>query len=366
LKEPSVSDTVEHATDRTCGRANPLRVLSVIPGGNGSASMIFAKRQAQSLVMEEIENRNFFLASRTAPWWLWLEILRFRRKIQEFQPHVVHAHFGTMTALFCAVATRLPLVITFRGSDLNPCPSMSWMRSFVGRLFSHLAAIRARHIICVSLQLRRRLWWRRNQISVIPTGVDTDVFQPLPRNAARRELGWSVDDSIVLFNAGQTPAVKRLDLAEAAVAAARRKAPAVRLVVLNGSTDPRLLPLMMNAADCLLLTSDWEGSPTVVQEALACNLPIVTVDVGDVRQRLHGVEASAIVPRNTVALAQAIVAMVTPSQRSNGRAFTGEISLRAIAPRVVDIYRTVLQWPTLPARTGQRTASAVGYISRAA
>jgi glycosyltransferase involved in cell wall biosynthesis len=328
--------------------------------------MIFAKRQIQSMVGELVENRDFFLASRTSPWKLWQEAQRFHHDLLEFQPQVVHAHFGTMTALFCAVVTRLPLVITFRGSDLNPCPSMHWLRSMMGRMFSHLAATRAQHVICVSLQLRRRLWWRRRQISVIPTGVDTDIFRPQQRDAARRELGWTPEDAIVLFNAGQTPAVKRLDLAETALEAARREVPAIRLVVLNGSTDPGLLPLMMSAADCLLLTSDWEGSPTVVQEAMACNLPIVTVDVGDVRQRLRGVEASAIVSRDAAALGRALVAMIAPPRRSNGHAFTDEISLRAIAPRVVDVYQAVLQWPSLPVRTGQRATSAVGTVSRAA
>jgi glycosyltransferase involved in cell wall biosynthesis len=343
-----------------------MRVLSVIPGGNHSASMIFARRQTQSLVLAEIDNRNFLLASRTSPWRLWQEILRFRREIRHFKPHMVHAHFGTMTALFCAVATRLPLVVTYRGSDLNPCPSMNWLHSFLARLFSHLAAVRARHIICVSLQLRQRLWWRHNKISVIPTGVDTNVFQPHPRYEERQKLGWSASDSIVLFNAGQTPAVKRLDLAQAAVAIARRTLPAIRMVVLDGSTDPQLLPRMMNAADCLLLTSDWEGSPTVVQEAMACNLPVVTVDVGDVRQRLRHVEPSAIVARSAVALGHAMVAMLTPSKRSNGRKFTQELSLAVIARQLVNIYRTVLHRPMVSTWSAAPTVKQAEELQQAA
>jgi teichuronic acid biosynthesis glycosyltransferase TuaC len=344
-QELSVRKLREHAQHHHSAVTKSLRVLSVIPGGESAASMIFAKRQTQSLVNEGIQNRNFFLASRTAPWTLCREMLRLRREIRNFQPHLVHAHFGTMTALVCAVATRLPLVITFRGSDLNPAPSMHWLRSSLCRLFSHLAAARARYVICVSTQLRQRLWWRHRRICVIPTGVDTQIFRPHPRDIARRELGWNAEDSIVLFNAGQTPAVKRLDLAEAAVDIARWLEPTIRLVVLNGSAEPGLLPLMMSAADCLLLTSDWEGSPTVVQEALACNLPVVSVNVGDVRDRLHEIQPSAIVPRNATALGKAIATMVRPPRRSNGREFTAEISLAAIAPKLIQIYRTVLGWP---------------------
>src|SRR5208283_5191925 len=91
---------------------------------------------------------------------------------------------------------------------------------FTGRLLSQITALRARRIICVSSQLAGRLWWRRKLVSVIASGVDTCQFRPRPRDAARRELGWTEDGYVVLFNAAG-PRVKRLDLAEAAVQAAR-------------------------------------------------------------------------------------------------------------------------------------------------
>jgi teichuronic acid biosynthesis glycosyltransferase TuaC len=340
---------------------NPLRVVSVIPSGKRSASMIFARRQTHSLATAGMVNLDFYLATRTSPWGLWQEFRRFRKAIREFQPQLVHAHFGTVTALFCAVATRLPLVITFRGSDLNPCPSMKWAHGFLCRLFSHLAAIRARHIICVSTQLRKRLWWRRNRIDVIPTGVDTNAFRPSPRNFARRDLGWNVDDSVVLFNAGQTPAVKRLDLAEAAVKVSQNQNSKIRMVVLDGSTEPALLPVMMSAADCLLLTSDWEGSPTVVQEAMATNLPVVTVDVGDVRERLVRVQPSAIVTRSAAAIGKAIVTIVSPPQRSNGRDSADELSLTKLAQQIVCIYRSVLGHSSQSSNSTERERSFVEH-----
>ena len=68
----------------------------------------------------------------------------------------------------------------------------------------------------------------------------------------------------------------------------------VRLVELDGKQPPDLMPTMMNAADCLILTSDHEGSPNVVKEAIACGLPVVTRDVGDVRQRLANVRPSTV------------------------------------------------------------------------
>jgi glycosyltransferase involved in cell wall biosynthesis len=264
--------------------------------------------------------------------------------VAKLRPTVIHAHFGTMTALFSAVAAgSLPLVITYRGSDLNRSPpSYRWqakVRAALGRLFSQLAALRAQRIVCVSRQLRNRLWWRRGLVTILPTGVDPEVFRPEPRALARRRLGWSDAERVVLFNAGYDASVKRLDLAKAAVECARRDLTAVRLEILDGSVRPALIPDLMNAADCLLLTSVSEGSPTVVQEALACDLPVVSVEVGDVTERLRGVRDSTVSACDAAALGRALVKMLEPPRRSNGRSKIAEFSSRRIAADLTEIYR---------------------------
>jgi teichuronic acid biosynthesis glycosyltransferase TuaC len=98
----------------------------------------------------------------------------------------------------------------------------------------------------------------------------------------------------------------------------------------------------MNAADCLLVTSKTEGSPTVVQEAMACNLPVVTVDVGDVRERLAGVSNCAVVSRCPLALGVALADVLRSPQRSDGRAHAAALGLDAIAARLTDFYRAML------------------------
>src|SRR5262249_47432735 len=160
------------------------------------------------------------------------EFLRFRRVLAKTRPGVVHAHFGTVTAMFVALsAGRIPMVVTYRGSDLNASPSARGTRSFVGRVLSQVAALRATRMVCVSRQLRERLWWRRSLVSVLPSGVDTRSFHPMHRNAARSALGWPTQERIVLFNAGHDPRNKRLDLARDAVAIAARMLGSIRLEV---------------------------------------------------------------------------------------------------------------------------------------
>jgi glycosyltransferase involved in cell wall biosynthesis len=291
--------------------------------------------------MQGVDVHAFFLRSRTSPLILVREWLRVRQDIVRVRPSIVHAHFGSVTAMFAALsAGRIPLVVTYRGGDLNPAGGAlrQRVRSWLARMMSQAAALRAARIVCVSRQLRDRLWWRRSRAVILPSGVDPAMFFPEPRVRVRRRLGWPEDQPVALFNAGHDPQVKRFDLALQAVDAARRRVPGLRLEVMDGRVEPSEVPARMNAADCLLVTSDSEGSPTVVQEALACGLPIVSVEVGDVVERLTGVEHTRVVERGANALGEALAEFASEPRRTNGRSKIGEFATPVIAARLRLLY----------------------------
>jgi glycosyltransferase involved in cell wall biosynthesis len=305
--------------------------------------MIFVKRQVAALCHVGVAVIPFYLASRTSPLVLIREWRRLRTTIRHFRPDIMHAHFGTMTAFFCSLSARLPLVITYRGSDLNPSASTPRLRAGLGKLLSQLAALRACRIICVSEQLKQRLLWCKRRVTVIPSGVDLSLFYPRPKEAARHELGWRAAERVVLFNAGKFPQVKRLDLAKQAIEAAGALCGNIRFEVLDGSSDSRAIPTLMNAADCLLVTSDWEGSPNIVKEALACNLPVVSVDVGDVRERLAAVRPSRIVGRDPKEIGEALAEVLVRGERSNGFLAVQALSQDKVALAVSSVYQDALR-----------------------
>jgi glycosyltransferase involved in cell wall biosynthesis len=319
-----------------------MRILFVVPGDPTDlpgTNMIFVRRQAESLQREGLEVNSFYLRSRTSLRVLVQEFARFKTELKRMNPAVVHAHYGTMTALFAALgAGRRPLVITYRGSDLNGSRRVSRLRSALGRWMSQAAALRAERIVCVSRGLQQCLWWRRDRVTVLPSGVDAELFRPEARSEARARLGWPHSDRVVLFNAGRDPRTKRLDLALEAVELARETFPALRLEILRGQTGPDQVPTWMNASDCLLVTSDHEGSPTVVQEALACGLPVVSVEVGDIAERLEHVTHTRVVARDAHALAAALVELIREPLRTNGPESARAISLGRIAERLRDLY----------------------------
>ena len=104
-----------------------------------------------------------------------------------------------------------------------------------------------------------------------------------------------------------------------------------------------MIPFYLNASDCLLLCSDSEGSPTMVKEALACNVPVVGVDVGDVKERLQGVKRSVIADKNPTSLAAAISGILNSGENSNGRARLMDDGLteEAVAGKLIEIYKSV-------------------------
>jgi glycosyltransferase involved in cell wall biosynthesis len=337
-----------------------LRVLFVVPGVLVGAHLVFVRREAEALRALGHEVEVFGFDNRSyRPWHYARQVLALRAAVRRAAPDLVHAQFGKFNALAAACAGGAPLVITFRGTDINRNTRYSSLRALVGVEASQLAARAACGIVCVSREILSKVRAARARAAIVlPTGVDLVTFVPGERMAARRALGFGAHERIVLFNAGKNPAVKDPELAAAAVEEARRRVGEVRFVVLDGTARPDDIPLYMNAADVLLVTSKTEGSPTVVQEAMACNLPVVSVDVGDVRERLQGVAACTVVEgRDAAALGAALAALLHAPRRSDGRIHAAELDVRTIARRLVEFYRSILQEPAYASRGRARRRS---------
>jgi glycosyltransferase involved in cell wall biosynthesis len=179
----------------------------------------------------------------------------------------------------------------------------------------------------------------------------------MPKAECRIALGLAQEAPLVLF-AGIRRPEKRFDLVEAAVARLRATRPDVQLVVAEREPHERM-PLYMNACDVLILASEAEGSPMVIKEAMACNLPIVSVDVGDVAEIIpfsgtfRGTTPGGTSPiggcflaeRNPASLAAFLGEALDFGRRTDGRAviLAGRdglpLSLEAVAERIEAIYR---------------------------
>lgn len=239
---------------------------------------------------------------------------------------LVHAHYG-LTAPMALAQLRKPVVLSLWGSDVHG----------PAKPISQACAPLCDEVVVMSEKMRTDLG---RDCVVLPDGVDLEQFRPYSQSRAREVVGWSDDEYHVLFPYSPTREVKNYPRARRVVdtVAGQIDRP-VRLQTVYG-VDHDDVPTYMNAADALLLTSEKEGSPNSVKEALACNVPVVALDVGDVRERLTGVDPSVVATSDTE-LIDGLTDVLERGERSNGREAAQEVSIEGTADRMLDIYERV-------------------------
>lgn len=322
-----------------------LRVLMVTsewpaPGFAGTTN--FIKQQAEFLQAAGVDVEVFVFRGSRNPYNYAAAWARLRPRLTPDRYDLIHAQFGQSGLL--ALPKRLPLVVTFRGSDLlGIVADRNGRYTVVGRVLQQASRFVARHadaVILVSDHMRRSIKTTA-PVHIIPSGLDLDLFQPTPRDEARRKLGMDPNERLVLFVGREHQARKRYGLAKQAVEILTERMPA-RLVVGWGVPHEKI-PLYMSASDVLIVTSMHEGSPNVVKEALACDLPVVSVAVGDVPERLQGVEGCELTADDRPeTIAAALERVLQRGERIDGRAAIQHLDERLLTERVIEIYRSVL------------------------
>lgn len=236
---------------------------------------------------------------------------------------LVHASYG-LTAPPAVVQPSTPSIVSFWGSDL--------MGTF-GPV-SKLSARSADEVVVMSTEMAEQLG---RPCSIIPHGIDTDRFSPMDPEEAREAVGWDREAHHVLFPYSPDRGIKNYERAERVVQAAdRRLEDPIALQTISGVPHEEM-PNYVNAASALLLTSDREGSPNSVKEALACNTPVVSTDVGDVAERVRDVEPS-VVGRSDPELVDGLVEVLEAGERSNGRVMVDDIDLETQVERLHGVY----------------------------
>jgi teichuronic acid biosynthesis glycosyltransferase TuaC len=277
-----------------------------------------------------------------------------RTRLRSAPYDIVHVQFGWSALL--VGRTRVPMVITFHGSDLEGVVGPGGTYTFTGRILARVgraAARRARAVIVVSQRLARRLP-PETRYHVIPMGVNLEVFTPASQREARGELGLPADRRLVLFGGSPDRPEKRYALAQDAVAQLPAGAGA-ELVVVRGVPHP-LVSRYMSACDVLLVTSRHEGAGTMAKEALACNLPVVSVDVGDIGELIGHLDGCVLCADDRPAtIARALETVLSRTDAFEGRDTARAYEDRVLAAHVKGVYEHVLAGTSKgPAEAGPR------------
>ena len=255
-----------------------------------------------------------------------------KQKIKEFRPDVVHAHYG-LSGLFANLQRRVPVVTTYHGSDINDKKVLPFSKAsmrlsewnvFVSRKTLEIARPKKKYIL-------------------LPCGIDMSDLQLTEKAEARRKMNLQVDRKYILFAGAFDIEVKNAPLAKEAVACIQEGQ--AELLELKGYTREEVT-LLMCAVDAFLLTSQTEGSPQVIKEAMACGCPIVSVDVGDVKERVEGMEGCFVSDsRDPRDLANQLGKAFAFAGRTNGRKkiVADGLDNQQVAKRLVEIYERVLR-----------------------
>ncbi len=258
-------------------------------------------------------------------------VKHLKLKLQSNNYDLIHAHYSLCGFVSC-LASSIPVVTSLLGSDVNG--SFFWR--FIINMFSKFCWSLT---IVKSDRMKKKLGIPR--ILVIPNGVDLDVFKEMDKVQCRDKLGLEQDKQYILFPSEPERKVKNYSLAKRATDISNIKN--VSLITI-GKIPHNQIPIYINASDLMILTSISEGSPNVIKEAMACNCPIVSTDVGDVKWLLDGLDGCYIVNADPQSISGKIILSLEKNKKTEGRKRLIELGLdsETVAKKIIGVYESVL------------------------
>ncbi len=243
---------------------------------------------------------------------------------------ILHVHYG-LTGIAGIFKWRLPMVLTLHGSDVL----IGKIEPFISMCMSYFADVVI--VVC------RTIYYVIGGM-ILPCGVDLDLFKPVNKTLARNHLNLNQKSRLILFPFDPDRKTKRYDIAKACQERLLSKGYQCELIVICNVKN-ELMPWYYNAADVMILCSDSEGSPTSIKEALACNTPVVSTDVGDVRDIMKGVKGTAVCRQNVHLLSSEIEKIFCNNASSicDGRGYMKKYDQKDTVESIVKVYKKVLK-----------------------
>jgi glycosyltransferase involved in cell wall biosynthesis len=303
-----------------------IKVLFVCSGNNVTGISPNVAVQAKGLADAGVEV--VFFEIKGKGWKGYLKnIFRLRRYLKNHSYDVVHAHYG-LSGMAASLAGAGPLAVTIMGSELY----LNSLLKVSVQLFSRFVW---KTVIVQSEEMRKMT---SGNAVVLPNGVDLSLFKNIDREEAKEITGFSKGKHVIWVSAPDRPE-KNFVLAEEAVK--ELSDDDVFLDVVN-RVPHDVIPNYFAAADAMLLTSKWEGSPIVVKEALAAGLPVVSVDVGDVKALLSGVDGCYVTDSNAGEIADALRKALSFGRRTDGLIKVEHLDMKNVSEKLKAIYRSLV------------------------
>ncbi len=254
---------------------------------------------------------------------------------------VIHAHYSYCGWVAVLTMTKLPIVVSYMGSDVYGAVDTKGRRllkSYPVLLMAKLLQFLVDRIITKSKNLNDYIILKKKSV-IIPNGVNFDRFQPRDKNEVRQQLNLPLDKKLVVFMANPEDPRKNIKLVRDAVA--HIGDPQVQ-VVSPFPVAPKEVGYYINAADVLVLSSYLEGSPNIVKEAMASNCPIVATPSGDVTEIISNTKGCYITSYEVEDAAENIQKALNFEGPTTGRADIAHLEINATAQRIISLYKELI------------------------
>ncbi len=309
-----------------------MNVLFVSSGNSKYGIVPFIKCQGESLKKEGVELDYFTIKGKGIKGYLG-NIKRLRRTIKKNQYEIIHAHYG-FAGLFCLLSFNgIPIVLSVMGSDVYGSYNSEGKRiksSYIEMFLTQITLLFVSRIIVKSKNILKMVL-QRKKTQIIPNGVYFEKFKPNSNDLAKDRI---------LFLANPNDPRKNFKLVKKAVELIDKKG----LKLINPyPVCHNQVPDFLNSSSVFVLTSYNEGSPNVIKEAMACNIPIVSTDVGDVRELIKKTEGCYISGFKPEDVAEKIEKALDYGKRTTGRDDMGRLESSVVARRIIDVYKKVLE-----------------------
>lgn len=306
-----------------------MNVLFVFSGNNPKGISPIIKTQGESLSRNGLKIDYYAICGKGLKGYA-KNILPLRRATRKQHFDIIHAH-NDLCGIVAAISTPGPTVTSLMGSEVYG----GIIRLLVIRFFTHF--------IWQGTIVKSRLMANkvsRNRTMVIPNGVDLDKFNKINRTKAQGMVGFSPNKKNVLFLADPSRHEKNYNLAQTAISKLNEKNIKLHCIY---QVEHGKIPGYLNAADVLLLTSRWEGSPNVIKEALACECPVVSTQVGDVEELLKDLPGCYITTNDPADVAEKIEKALATGTTAESRDKMKSYAIDIIAEKVKAFYYSIIK-----------------------
>lgn len=326
---------------------NALVITNMYPYEKYPCYGMVVKEEVDYLRQRDVKIEVFFINGRENRWNYLKGMFKLMRLLASQRFDIAHAHhsycaYMAIIAGLC-LKIKVPLLLTLHEGEICHNGKVRYKMDLIEKLkymrfFKNYAINRVNRIITVYEGLLKTPL--KTAYSIIPCGVNIDLFRPLSQADCRRRLKINENALVIFFPSDYRRPEKRFDLVKKAYTILKAHYGDSLILLQGGAINYDLMPVYLNASNVMVLSSDYEASPMVIKEAMATNTPIVSVDAGDVKQIIEGVKGCYIARQEPWDIAQKLKYALDFNHRTVGREKIKELSLSVeqASAKIKEIY----------------------------